>query len=134
MRYEKPLPHPNADTKPFWDGCKEHQLRFQKCRRCQHVRWPPSILCPRCYSRDTEWILACGKGKLYTYTVYHQALDESFKNDLPYVAAIVELDEGPHLLTNIVGCNHDRIECDMLLEVVWEDINEAFTLPKFRPA
>jgi uncharacterized OB-fold protein len=133
MTYNKPLPQPNADTKPFWNGCKKHQLRFQKCRHCQHVRWPPSIICPKCYSNDTEWMIACGEGRIYTYAIYHQAFHDSFKHDLPYVTAIVELDEGPHLLTNIVGCNHEQIKCDMPVEVVWEDVNEEFTLPKFRP-
>ena len=134
MTYNKPLPQPNADTKPFWNGCKKHQLRLQKCRDCHHIRWPPSIICPRCYSNDTEWILACGNGRIYTYAVYHQAFHDSFRDDLPYVTAIVELNEGSHLLTNIVGCNHEEIKCDMPVEVLWEDVNEEFTLPKFRPA
>ena len=132
MKYKKPLPRPNADTRLFWDGCKRHQLVFQKCPDCQHVRWPPSTLCPRCYSLSTELVPASGKGKIYTYTVYHQAFHESFKRDIPYVTAIVELDEGPHLLTNLVGCDHESIKCDLPVEVVWEDITEEFTLPKFR--
>ena len=133
MKYEKPLPQPNADTKPFWDGCNRHQLLFQKCRNCQHVRWPPSIICPRCYSYDTEWTKASGRGRIYTYTVYHEAFHESFRNDLPYVTSVVKLDEGVYLLTNIVGCIHEEIKCDMPVEVVWDDISEEFTLPKFRP-
>lgn len=132
MTYQKPLPQPNADTKPFWDGCKQHQLRFQKCRDCQHIRWPPSIICPLCYSHDTEWIVASGRGKIYTFAVYHQAFHKAFENDLPYVTAVVELEEGPHLLTNIVGCNPEEIECDMPVEVIWEDINSEFTIPKFK--
>ena len=134
MTYHKPLPQPNADTKPFWDGCKQHQLRFQKCRDCQHVRWPPSIICPRCHSQDTEWITASGRGKVYTFTAYHQAFHQSFRNDLPYITAIIELEEGPHLLSNIVGCSPQEVKCDMPVEVVWEDITEEFTLPKFRIA
>ncbi|HIE17640.1 MAG TPA: Zn-ribbon domain-containing OB-fold protein [Dehalococcoidia bacterium] len=134
MTYRKPLPQPNADTKPFWDGCKQHQLRFQKCRDCQYVRWPPSIICPRCHSQDTEWIVASGRGRVYTFAVYHQAFHESFREDLPYITAIIELEEGPHLLSNIVGCNPREVKCDMPVEVVWEDITEEFTLPKFRIA
>ena len=134
MTYRKPLPQPNADTKPFWDGCKEHQLRFQKCRNCGLVRWPPSIICPMCYSHDTEWIVASGKGKVYTFAVYHQAYYEAFENDLPYVAAVVELEGGPRLVSNIVGCIPEEVRCDMPVEVTWEDITEEFTLPKFKPA
>jgi uncharacterized OB-fold protein len=133
MAYEKPLPQPNADTKPFWDGCREHQLRFQKCGDCGHVRWPPSIVCPMCYSSSTTWILANGKGKLYTYVIYHRAYHKAFENDLPYVTGIVELEEGPHILSNIIDCDSNGLQCDMPVEVVWEDINEEFSLPKFRP-
>lgn len=134
MEYKKPLPQPNADTRPFWDGCKKHQLRFQSCRVCGHVRWPPSIICPMCYSSDTEWIAASGKGKVYTFAVFHQGYHKSFEHDLPYVTAVVELDEGPHLLSNIVGCEPDEVKCDMPVEVMWEDVSEDFSLPRFKPA
>ena len=134
MPYEKPLPQPNADDKPFWDGCKEHQLRFQKCQSCGLVRWPPSIICPMCYSYDTEWIIATGKGKIYTFAIYHQSYHPAFDSELPYVTAVVELEEGPHILTNIVGCSPDEVRCDMAVEVIWEDITEEFSLPKFKPA
>ncbi|HEX75028.1 MAG TPA: Zn-ribbon domain-containing OB-fold protein [Dehalococcoidia bacterium] len=134
MAYEKPLPQPNADTRPFWDGCKEHQLRFQKCRDCGHVRWPPSIICPRCYSSEVEWMVASGEGKVYTFVVYHYAYHKAFENDLPYITAIVELEEGPHILTNIVGCSSDEVRCDMPVKVAWEDVTEEFSLPKFKPA
>lgn len=133
MLYNKPLPQPNGDTKPFWDGCKEHQLRFQRCKDCKHVRWPPSIVCPMCYSYDTEWVVASGKGKVYTFVVYRQVYHEAFRDDIPYITAIVELQEGPHLLTNIVGCNPEQVECDMPVELVWENITEEFSLPKFKP-
>ncbi len=133
MTYEKPLPQPDADTRPFWEGSKEHQLRFQKCRNCAHVRWPPSIICPMCYSSDTDWIAASGKGKVYTFAVFHRAYHKAFEKDIPYVTASVELEEGPRLLTNIVGCAPGEVECDMPVEVVWEDIKEEFSLPKFKP-
>ncbi|MFH1480865.1 MAG: Zn-ribbon domain-containing OB-fold protein [Pseudomonadota bacterium] len=134
MSYGKPLPRLNADSRPFWEGCRQHRLRFQRCSECAHVRWPPSIICPQCHSKETEWITASGKGRLYTYVVYHKAFHPGFANDLPYVVAVVELDEGPHLLTNMVGCNPGELHCDMLVEVLWEDITEEVSLPKFRPS
>jgi len=133
MTYEKPLPHPNADDKIFWEGCREHHLRFQKCEECGLVRWPPSAICPNCYSRDTIWISAAGKGKVYTFAIFHRAYHPGFEGELPYVTAVVELEEGPHFLTNIVGCRPDEVKCDMVVEVIWEDITEEFSLPKFRP-
>jgi len=131
--YNKPLPNVNQDSKEFWTGCKVHELRFQKCKDCGHIRWPASMICPLCYSRDTQWIVASGKGKVYTFVVYHVAYHPGFKDDVPYVVAVVELEEGPHLLTNIVGCKPDEVRCDMPVEVTWEDITEEFSLPQFRP-
>ncbi len=133
MDYNKPLPNVDGDTREFWTGCKEHELRFQKCKDCGHIRWPASMICPMCYSRDTQWIIASGKGKVYTFVVYHVAYHRGFEDDLPYVVADVELEEGPRLLTNIVGCRPDEVKCDMPVEVTWEDITEEFSLPKFRP-
>jgi uncharacterized OB-fold protein len=131
--YKKPVPKPNADTRPFWNGCKKHQLRFQKCTQCRHVRWPPSIVCPVCHSPDTEWIVAGGRGKVYTFIVYRQAYHKAFEQEVPYVTAIVQLDEGPHLMTNIIGIAPENVFCDMSVEVTWEDINKRFSLPKFKP-
>jgi hypothetical protein len=83
---------------------------------------------------ETKWIVSEGKGTVTTYTVYHVAFHPGFKDDLPYVVAIVELEEGPRLFTNIIGCDTADVACDMPVEVVWEEVNETFTLPKFRPA
>jgi len=131
--YNKPLPEVNEDNKEFWTGCKSHELRFQKCKSCGHIRWPASIICPICHSRDLQWIVASGKGKIYTFAVYHVAYHRGFENDLPYTVADIELEEGPHILSNIVGCSHHKVRCDMPVVLSWEDITEEFSLPKFRP-
>jgi len=133
VNYNKPLPNVNQDTSEFWTGCKVHELRFQKCKDCGHIRWPAATICPMCHSRDAQWIVASGKGKVYTFVVYHVAYHPGFKDEIPYVVAVVELEEGPHLLTNIVGCGNDEVRCDMPVEVTWEDITDRFSLPKFRP-
>ena len=131
--YNKPLPKVNGDNSEFWSACREHRLKFQKCSNCGHVRWPSALLCPKCYSTETEWILAKGCGKVYTFVVYHVAYLPEFEAELPYVVATVELDEGPHLLTNVVGCPPDQVSCEMPVEVTWEDVSEEFSLPKFKP-
>jgi uncharacterized OB-fold protein len=133
MHCEKPLPKPNADTKPFWDGCRNHQLTFQKCKDCGHVRWPASIICPKCYSQETQWIVAGGKGKIFSFVVYHQPFHPAFKEALPYVVAVVELEEGPHILSNIVECIHHQLKCDMAVKISWQDVTEGICLPVFRP-
>ena len=132
--YPKPLPIINGDNQEFWIGCKEHKLKFQKCKACGHVRWPPSTICPMCYSQEIQWIVARGKGKVYSFVVYHVVYHPGFENKVPYVVADVELEEGPRLLTNIVDCPHHEVKCDMHVEVTWEDITEEFSLPKFKPS
>ena len=130
---EKPLPNINGDNREFWVGCNHHQLRFQKCENCGHVRWPASIICPVCHSQKANWIRSEGKGKIYTFIVYRIAYHPAFTKDIPYVVAVVELNEGPHLLTNIVDCPVDGVKCGMSVKVTWKDVNEKVCLPLFRP-
>jgi uncharacterized protein len=134
MSSGKPLPIIDADSRLFWNGCREHQLRFQKCEDCGWVRWPASGVCPECFSQNTVWITANGKGRVYTFVVYHVAFHPGFENDIPYVVAMVELEEGPRLLTNLVGCHPEEVRCDLAVEVTWEEVTAEFTLPMFRPA
>lgn len=133
MADDKPLPKINGDNAPFWEGCQKQELRFQQCDNCGHVRWPPADLCPRCHARGGSWIKAGGTGKIYTFAVYHTAFHPGFSKDLPYTVAVVKLDEGPHLLTNIVDCPPDEVHCDMAVKVTWETVDDQVTLPKFRP-
>ena len=132
MPYQELLPTPDADSKPFWQGCREHKLRFQKCVACGEVRWPPGILCPKCHCRDAQWIESKGRGVIYTFAVYHQAFHPAFRDKLPYVVAIVELEEGPMLFSNIVQAPPESLQCDMPVEVVWDDVGGDCSLPKFR--
>ena len=91
------------------------------------------MLCPQCLSRKAEWIKSGGMGTLYTFAIYHQAFHPAFAEKLPYVVGIVELEEGPMLISNIVGCSHDSLKCDMPVQVAWDDVSEECTLPKFQP-
>ena len=134
MVYNKPLPRVNPDSKPFWEGCKKHELRFQKCRQCGFVLWPASILCPKCYSSEMEWIVASGKGKVYTFIVYRETPLKEFESELPYVVAIVELEEKVLLVSRIVNCSPEQVKIEMPVEVTWEDVTEEFSLPMFKPA
>lgn len=133
MAYNKPLPQIGADTRFFWEGCRKHVIRIQKCGNCGHLRWPPAFLCPRCLSADTRLIDVSGRGTIYSYVIYHVAYDPSFKVDLPYVVAVVALEEGPHILTNIVECDPHKLTCDMTVEAFWDDVTETLSLLKFRP-
>ncbi|MGC9324173.1 MAG: Zn-ribbon domain-containing OB-fold protein [Desulfomonilia bacterium] len=134
MAYEKPLPRINSDNQAFWEACRNHELRFQRCTLCGHVRFPSSLVCPHCHGRASEWIVSAGTGKVYTYAVYHVAYHPGFLEDVPYVVAVVELDEGPRVLSNIVGCAPGEVVCGMPVAVAWEDVTPEVSLPKFTPA
>ncbi|WP_022669660.1 Zn-ribbon domain-containing OB-fold protein [Hippea alviniae] len=125
-------PMPNSDTKFFWEGTKNKELRFKKCKTCGTVLWPPSIACPKCHSTEFETIVSKGKGRIYSFAVYRVAFDEYFKDKIPYVVGIVELDEGIHFLSNIVNCEPSLIECGMQVQVIWEPSGD-FNIPKFEP-
>lgn len=129
----KPIPLPNEDTESFWDGCREHRLLFQRCRRCGAVRFYPRILCLACSSTDAEWIEASGRGRVYSHSTVHRAPTPAFRADVPYVLAIVELEEGVRMMTNIVGCSPDEVHIDMPVRVEFEPLTDAITLPKFTP-
>jgi uncharacterized OB-fold protein len=132
-KYQKPLPIPNEDTKPFWDGLKEHRLRIQKCGQCAQFRFPPRVICPYCMSLVSQWVEAKGVGTIYSFTIVHHAYTPAYEGEIPYVVAIVELEEGIRLITNIVGCNPEQVEIGMPVELAFEDVTPEFTLHKFRP-
>lgn len=134
MKDKRPMPKVNSDNRPFWNGCRGHELRFQKCGTCGRVRWPPSGICPACHSDSTGWIVSGGRGRVFSFAVYRTAFHPGFQDAVPYVVALVELDEGPLMISNIIDCTPEDVTCDMTVEVTWEDISEEFSLPKFRPA
>ena len=134
MESTKPLPIKTSDTAAFWDACRRHELRFQKCRECGFVRWPPAFLCPHCYNQGADWILSSGRGTVYSFVIYRETYHPSFYGDIPYIVALVELEEGPRFLSNIVDCSLEEVRCDMPVAIKWEDVTEEVSLPKFRPA
>jgi uncharacterized OB-fold protein len=133
--YKAPLPRPTPESRPFWDGCKSHELRVQRCRACGDAYFYPRNVCPNCLSRDVEWIRASGRGKLHTFSVVH-AGGRNPPLELPFVLAVVELEEGPRMLSNLVGVSADpaAIRCDMPVVVEFADVTDQISLPRFRPA
>ena len=132
-KYKKPLPRVDEESKGFWEACQRHELYVQRCGDCGLLRHYPRALCPSCLSDRTEWVRCSGKGTVYTFTVTHQNQAAGFRDELPYVMAYVELQEGLRLLTNIVGCAAEAVRIGMAVEVVFEDVTADVTLPKFRP-
>lgn len=133
QNYRKPLPEPNETTRPFWEGTRSHQLRIQRCRDCRKYIFYPRAVCPFCLSEHLDWIVASGKGKVYSYTVVRRAMHPAFQEDVPYVLAIVELEEGPRLTTNIIGVPPDEVRVDMPVRAAYDDVTPDLTLLKFEP-
>ena len=131
--YIKPLPYVHEETRPFWEGTKRHELWLQRCRDCGNFYFYPRSICPHCFSSNTEWIRASGQGKIYSFTVSYKVGSRAFEHDAPYNIAIVELEEGVRMMTNIVECRPEELRIDMPVEVVFDDVTPQITLPKFRP-
>jgi uncharacterized OB-fold protein len=127
-----PLPEPTEETRPFWDACARDTLVIQHCDQCGHQWLPPMSACPKCLAAEVRWVPASGRGYVYTWTVYHQAYHPAFP--VPYNVAVIELEEGPRLVSNIVECPLDQIRIGMPVEVVFDHVAEGIALPKFRPA
>jgi uncharacterized OB-fold protein len=131
--YRKPLPRIDEESRGFWEACARHELYFQRCRDCGTRRFYPRALCPACLSSATDWVRANGRGSVYTFTVTYQNQAPGFRDEVPYVLAMVELEEGIRLMTNVVGCAPDQVRIGLPVEVVFDDVSPEITLPKFRP-
>ena len=136
QQYAKPVPVPQPESDFYWEKAKQHQLWLRQCNACGRAYFYPRDICPNCFSRDTTWVQSAGRGTLHAFAVVHRGPTPAFRDDVPYVAAIVELEEGVRLPTNLVDVEPDpaRIQVGMAVEVVFDDITEAISLPKFRPS
>ena len=133
MTDARPNPRPDADTAPFWEGCAEGVLRFQRCAACGRIRWPASFLCPGCHGSRATWEPSRGTGTVYSFVVYHVAFHPGFKEELPYVVALVDIEEGPRMLSNIRGCPPEEVHIGMRVELAWEKRGDGHKLPVFQP-
>lgn len=132
MAVSKPIPIPTEQTKPFWEATKRGVLLLQNCCDCGAYRFPPNSLCTECGSTSFDWKSVSGRGKIYSYVVFHRAYHPAFEKDLPYAVACIELNEGPRLMSRVVGISPEQIRCDMLVEVAFEKITDEISMPTFR--
>jgi uncharacterized protein len=131
------LPQPDFETQPYWDAARDRRLLIKHCNACEQDFFYPRTYCPNCWSADTEWKEASGRGRVYTFTVVYQNDLSPFNERLPYVVAIVELDEGVRMTSNIEGVAPDEVRCDMPVHVAFRDEQrdgDTVSLPVFRPA
>lgn len=132
--YSKPLPKSDPVTAPFWDSLKKRAMEIQSCDDCGAFVFYPRALCPGCGSRNLSWTPVSGRGHIYSMTVVHKGAPGPFKGDMPYVVALVELDEGCRMMTNIVEAKPDakELRIGQAVEIVYDPVTEDVALPKFR--
>ena len=143
--FQHPAPAASQETRAYWEGCGRHELVLQRCRACGVVQHRPRAVCASCLSGELQHFRASGRGEVHTFTVTHQNGVPPFRDALPYVLAYVELEEGPRLMTNIVGCEPAAVSIGMPVVVDFADVDDksarelgevggAFAVPRFRPA
>ncbi|MFQ5683785.1 MAG: Zn-ribbon domain-containing OB-fold protein [Candidatus Binatia bacterium] len=133
---KKPLPEITPITRPFWKAAAKGTLVVQRCKDCGSWVWCPRPACVECGSDNVEWLPVSGRGTVFAFTVIREAVGRAlrgFTKDIPYVTAWIDLEEGPRLCSNIVGCPMEKVEIGMSVEVVFEEAGLGLFLPKFKP-
>ncbi len=140
--FEHPKPAASWETRAYWEGCGRHELVLQRCDDCGSVQHRPRAICASCLSSAVSHFVASGRGRVYTYTITRQNGVPPFRDALPYVLAYVDLEEGPRLMTNIVGCDPEEVSIGQEVVVDFQDVDASdlgeaggsFAVPRFRPA
>jgi uncharacterized OB-fold protein len=129
-----PAPLPNADSRAFWEGAAREELLLRHCTACGKLHYPPRHLCPHCWSDKLDWTPSAGKGMVYSFTVMHRAPTPDFVGNVPYVVALVDLEEGPRMMANIVGDDALATEVGDRVSVCYEARPGASKVPQFQRA
>lgn len=130
----KPLPIPDADTAAFWRGLREGALLLQHCADCGHLQYYQQAICRACGSEHIEHRPASGRGKVHSFSVVHRAPGPAFKGDVPYAVILVELEEGPRMISTFAGDSPESVTFDMDVVLILEKVSDEITLPRFRKA
>lgn len=130
----KPLPSPDEDTRLYWEGLKEGKLLLQHCRRCGNVQFYQQSICRSCNSEELTHRAATGRGTVFSYSVIHRSPGPAFKQDVPYAVLLVQLEEGPKMISSLIGADPMSVYFDMPVELVCERVSDEVVLPRFRPA
>jgi uncharacterized OB-fold protein len=131
--YTKPLPYPDAETRPYWEWAKRHELRMQRCADCGTLRFPPGPMCPSCNSLRDEWVRMRGTATIYSWIVVYPPVLPAFADDAPYSVVLVLLDDHPiRLVGQVVDIPHHELTAGLPVEVVFDDVTPEVTLPKWR--
>lgn len=129
----RPLPVPTQATQPFWDAARQGNLVFQRCGACQQLQSPPRLFCRHCMAEDLQWEASTGLGSIYTFTVNHRAANSHMADKLPYVVAVVQLDEGFRMMANIVHVQPQAVRIGDRVQVRFLALSDTISLPQFEP-
>lgn len=129
----RPLPQPDLYTLPYWQHAREGRFALPRCESCGRHHFYPRGSCPHCGATCIAWAQASGRGEVYSFSVVHRAPGPAFKDDVPYVIAIVKTDEGPHLLSRVVGVAPDAVRIGLRLRVRMDEVSDQLSLPVFEP-
>ena len=132
--WKKPLPTIVGETLPYWEACRRDELLIQRCNGCSLYQFYPRGICANCWSGNIAWVKAGGKGTVWTFTVTYQNRSPGFSEEVPYVLALVELEEGVKMFTNIVECEPRDVRIGMPVEVTFVKATDQVTIPYFKPA
>jgi len=125
----RPAPEPTIDSKPYWDGLKERRLLLQQCGNCGLVRHYPRPMCDACHSLEVRWIESSRQGRLYAWTEVHHPFVPGFRDEIPYVMATVELEEGVRLQCQMLGAEAAALRLDLPVEIVFREVEDDLVLP-----
>lgn len=133
MTVEKPLPSPDPVTAPYWNAAAERRFVLPRCEDCGRHHFYPRSVCPHCGSSQLAWVEVSGRGEVYSYTVIHRAPSAAFAPDVPYAVALIALEEGPHLMSHVVGCAPGEVRIGLPVQVDFRDAGDGVLLPVFAP-
>ncbi len=129
----KPIPAVTPNMAEFFAGAKSGKLMVQRCDGCGQLRFPACELCSRCLGTRASWVEVSGRGEVYSFNIMHQVYHPGFAREVPYAVVVIQLEEGPRMVSNLVGIKPHEIRCGMPVEVVFEKLNDEVSIPKFRP-
>lgn len=130
---EKPLPTITPLNAPFWRAARQGELRLQQCCQCRHIRYPISEVCPECLSEESEWARLSGRGTVFSFVTFHQVYHPAYRDEVPYNVSIIQLDEGPRMISNVVDIAVDQVAIGQKVEVCFDPVSDTVALPRFRP-
>ncbi len=128
----KPIPRATPETAPFWEGCAVGELRLQHCQRCEHVQFPPRKLCSGCFSPDVIWQAASGRGVIRSWSTVVMPGAPGFEQEVPYLSALIRLDEGPTMLSVLRECSAQEVDFGAAVQVVFEQRSDSVFIPYFQ--